>query len=87
MLTLAAFGGEANFTNPARPPRAPAGWRPEWLVKLRTKSTYMGLLGMNMSEMMGGGDARQDNGGDPNQPQKKKKKSLFDKALGGMIPH
>jgi hypothetical protein len=90
MLTVTAFGGEHNFSNPARPARAPAGWRPDWIVKLRLKSTYMGLLGMSMSEMgMGGDDDRGGNqNGDPNQPQgKKKKKSIFDRALGGVIPH
>jgi len=88
MTTVTAFGGEFNFSNPVRPARAPAGWRPDWTVKLRTKSTYMGLLGMNMSEMGGGDEERQGTSGDPNQPQpKKKKKSLFDKAIGGMIPH
>jgi hypothetical protein len=84
MNTVTAFGGEANFSNPVRPARAPASWRPDWTVKLRTKSTYMGLLGMNMDEMMGrGGDQRS---GDPQQPRKKKK-SLLEKGLGGLIPH
>jgi len=51
MLSVIAFGGEANFSQPVRPARAPASWRPDWTVKLRTKSTYMGLLGMNMPGM------------------------------------
>jgi hypothetical protein len=69
MLTLTAFGGEANFTGPARPARAPASWRPEWTVKLRTKSSYMGMLGMSMEEMMGGqqGDQQQ-------QPERRRNK-------------
>jgi hypothetical protein len=83
MLTLIAFGGEHVFSNPVRPARAAAGWRPDWLVRLRIKSMYMGILGMEMPDMGGGAQ-----GGDPSQPQqKKKKKSIFDKALGGMIPH
>jgi hypothetical protein len=85
MLTVTAFGGEANFSSPVRPARAPAGWHPDWTVKLRTKSSYMGLLGMNMSDM-GGREEGQGNG-DDGQPKPKKKKSIFDKALGGMIPH
>jgi hypothetical protein len=89
MLTLIALGGEHVYSSPVRPARAAAGWRPEWLVRLRVKSMYMGILGMNMSEMgMGGDDERGGQPNDPNQPQpKKKKKSLFDKALGGVIPH
>ena len=54
MLSLTAFGGEANFSNPVRPARAPASWKPEWTVKLRTKSTHMSMLGMSMEQMMGG---------------------------------
>jgi hypothetical protein len=85
MLTVTAFGGEHVFSNPLRPARAPAGWHPDWLVRLRLKSSYMGILGMNMPEM---GDERGDRGGDPSQPpQPKKKKSIFDRAIGGMIPH
>jgi hypothetical protein len=88
MLTVTAFGGEHNFSSPVRPARAPASWRPDWLVKLRVKASYMGLLGMDMSQMGMGGDERsgRDQNGD-GQPQPKKKKSIFDRALGGVIPH
>jgi hypothetical protein len=85
MLTLTAFGGESSFSNPVRPARAPAGWRPDWVVKLRTKSTYMGLLGVDMPQMAGDDGRRGDENGNSAPP--KKKKSLFDRALGGMIPH
>jgi hypothetical protein len=83
MLTLTAFGGESNFSSPMRPARAPAGWRPDWVVKLRTKSSYMGLLGVDMPQMAGD-EGRGDQNGNP---APKKKKSLFDRAIGGMIPH
>ena len=53
MLSMIAFGPEANFSHPARPARAAASWKPEWAAKLRTKSTYMGMLGMDMASMMG----------------------------------
>jgi len=84
MNTVTAFGGEANFSNPVRPARAPASWRPEWTVKLRTKSTYMGMLGMSLDEMMGGRGGDERSGGDGQKP--KKKKSLLG-GLGGFIPH
>ena len=73
MLSLTAFGGEANFSHPARPARAAASWRPEWAVKLRTKSTHTGLLGMSMADMMGGRDADSSNS-PPAQPESKKSK-------------
>jgi len=53
-LMLNAFGPEANFSHPARPARAPRGWQPDWVVKLRTRSAYMGMLGMDMEAMMRG---------------------------------
>ncbi|MFL6859106.1 MAG: hypothetical protein ACJ8EB_14540, partial [Allosphingosinicella sp.] len=86
MFTLTALGGEANFSHPVRPARAPAGWRPDWLVKLRIKSTYMGLLGMDMNAMMRGEAGDRSEQGEGDQPRKKKKRGLLD-GLGGMIPH
>jgi hypothetical protein len=95
MLTVNAFGGQTNISYPARPPRPPAGWRPEWTMKLRSKSTYMGLLGMSMEQMMGGRGGDEDGattGGEgqgDQQQGKKKKKGLLKGlgGLGGMIPH
>jgi hypothetical protein len=82
MLSVIAFGGEANFSHPVRPARAAASWRPEWTVKLRTKSTHMGLLGMDMAEMMGG---RGGQGETPQQGGKKKKKSKLLKGLDRVL--
>lgn len=80
MLNLTAFGGESNFSYPVRPARAPASWRPDWTVKLRTKSTYMGLLGMDMAAMMGGGAQEQE------QPrEQKRRKPSFGKGLGKIL--
>lgn len=82
MLMLTAFGGEANFSNPPRPARAAASWKPDWTVKLRLKSTYSGLLGMSMEEMMGG---QGDGNGDQAQPQRKKNK--LKRGLGTILGH
>ncbi|HEY1604596.1 MAG TPA: hypothetical protein VGF77_03260 [Allosphingosinicella sp.] len=86
MFTLTAFGGEANFSHPLRPARAPASWHPDWAVKLRVKSTYMGLLGMNMAAMGGREEAEGQPADNPPPGQKKKKKGMFG-GLGGLIPH
>ena len=75
MLTLTAFGGEANFSNPVRPARAPASWRPDWTVKLRTKSTHMGMLGMTMP----GAD---DNAGDNSQPRNEGRRDRVRRKIG-----
>ena len=44
-LMMNAFGPEANFSHPVRPASAPRNWAPEWTVKLRTRASYMGMLG------------------------------------------
>jgi hypothetical protein len=82
MFSVTAYGGEANWSAPARPPQAPPGWRPDWFAKLRIKATYRGMLGMEMPDM--GGDAsEQRSPGQP--PEKKRKRSILD-GLGGFIP-
>jgi hypothetical protein len=78
MLSLTALGGDANFAQP-KPAGAAASWRPQWNVKLRTKSTHMGMLGMNMSGMMGrdtDGEAGQAPQDQPETPKAKLKKNL-----------
>jgi hypothetical protein len=54
MLRMVALGGEANFSFPARPKNAPPTWQPDWVAKVRVKSTYGGLLGMDLAAMMSG---------------------------------
>ncbi|HEX8622681.1 MAG TPA: hypothetical protein VF718_11990 [Allosphingosinicella sp.] len=80
MLSLVAFGGESNFSQP-RPATAPRAWRPEWTVKLRTKSTHMGLLGMTMPGMDDddGGPAAEET---PEQRKKRKKERLREGLKG-----
>lgn len=77
MLMMNAFGPEANFSHPVRPANAPRGWAPEWTVKLRTRSTYMGMLGMDMGAMMRGESQEQ-----PRQQQQRRRRGLLDRVLG-----
>jgi hypothetical protein len=60
-LMMTAFGPEANFSSPQPPARMPRGWAPDWTVKLRTRSAYMGMLGQDLAAMMRGesGDRQQ----------------------------
>ena len=53
MLMMTAYGPETNLAQP-KPAGAPVSWRPEWTVKLRTKATNSGMLGMDMAAMMRG---------------------------------
>jgi hypothetical protein len=73
VVITTAFGGEYNFSHPVRPAKAPPSWRPEWTVKLLTKSTFTGILGMDTSRMMGApGDQPAD------QPRRKRGFGLGD---------
>lgn len=85
-LMMTAFGPEANFSHPARPANAPRGWAPDWTVKLRTRSAYMGMLGMDMAAMMRGEDGG--DGGDARQSQAeqpRRRRSLGDRLRERLI--
>jgi hypothetical protein len=83
MLSVVALGGEANFSHPARPARAPASWKPEWTAKLRTKSTHMSMLGMDMSGMNGMDEA--DDGDSAEAPRRETRKDKLRKGLGRIL--
>ncbi|HEV2816179.1 MAG TPA: hypothetical protein VGW40_03010 [Allosphingosinicella sp.] len=74
-LMMTAFGPEANFSYPARPARAPRGWAPDWTVKLRTRSAYMGLLGQDMEAMMRGESQ-------PQQEQPRRRRNPLGRIFG-----
>lgn len=80
MLSLIAFGGESNFSQP-RPAGAARAWRPEWIVKLRTKSTHMGMLGMTMPGMGDDGDY----GSEEAEERPRTKKEKLRKGLGKIL--
>ena len=79
-LMMTAFGPEANFSHPARPAAAPRGWAPEWTVKLRTRSAYMGMLGTDMEAMMRGRQAAQPQ--DRPREQPRRRRSPLERLLG-----
>jgi len=68
MLQLVAYGGEANFVYPPRPSDPKIAWNQQWAVKVRYRSATGGILGQDMSEMMGG-RGRQAGGMPGGQPQ------------------
>jgi len=74
-LMMTAFGPEANFSSPARPARAPRGWAPDWTVKLRTRSAYMGLLGQDLEAMMRGESQ-------PQQDQPRRRRNPLGRIFG-----
>ena len=87
MLSMVAFGPEANFSHPARPAKAAASWKPEWSAKLRTKSTYTAMLGMDMADLTGGRDAddREDSAEDEAPRRKQTKGEKIRKGFGRIL--
>ncbi len=45
MLRMIAYGSESNFAHPPRPADPKAVWEPEWVVRVRVKSSTMAMLG------------------------------------------
>ncbi|WP_202843771.1 hypothetical protein [Luteimonas saliphila] len=52
-VNMIAYGPETNITWPPRPADPKAPWDPEWNVRVRTKSTTMAMLGVDMGDMGG----------------------------------
>jgi hypothetical protein len=50
MVNMIAYGPELNLSHPPRPPKADASWQPEWVARVRVKSTGMTMLGMGDEE-------------------------------------
>lgn len=61
MLTMTAFGPEANFGSPRE---ALQGWS----VELRTGATHRGMPGMDMAALMRGEEGDGGDGGDGGAP-------------------
>ncbi len=80
-LGVTAFGGEANFSQSP----LPAGARPQWTVKLRTKSAYQGLLGMDMAAMMRGDGADAPAEDSAQAPPRPSKRDLLRRGLKGLF--
>lgn len=76
MLMMTAYGPEANYGSPRE---APVGWG----VKLRTKATHMGVLGVDLASLMGEGDADRDAPAGEAKP--KKKRGLLRGVVGGAL--
>jgi hypothetical protein len=83
-LMMTAFGPEANFATP-RPARASRSWRPDWTVKLRTRSQYAGLLGQDVEAMMRGDrtTGRDSSSGQP--PERRRRRGGLGGIVGGIL--
>jgi len=79
-FTLTAYGGEANFAYPERPP-APRPWHLAWTVKVRYRSSTGGLVGMNL-----GGYGARNQPDQPHKPAPRPGIGSFIPGVGGFIP-
>jgi hypothetical protein len=57
MLRMIAYGPESSIVYPPKPADPKAPWTPEWSVRVRTKSTAMALMGMDLSAINAAADA------------------------------
>jgi len=76
MLTMSAYGPETWITYPPRPADRKQTWRPEWSVRLRTRSTATSMLGMDF------GDTQDDPQRNNEQPRRRRG-GLLNSILGG----
>ena len=76
MLRMIAYGKESHIAWPPKPADPKAAWDPEWNVRVRTKSTAMAMLGMDLS-----GAAREEGAEEAEEPAKPVK-SLLRGLLG-----
>ena len=86
--SMTAYGGEVNFAYPERPP-APRPWHIDWTVKVRYRSATAGLVGVDMSQMMGSNDGERNHPPQQQQPQQQHPHSglgTLMQGLGGFIP-
>jgi hypothetical protein len=59
MLRMIAYGTEMNVVHPPRPTDPKIAWEPQWAAKVRVKSVYQGMVGMDMPAMAPRGRAAQ----------------------------
>lgn len=94
MLSMIAYGEEADFADPPRPANPRTPWNISWTAKVRYKSTAGALLGVPGGRGMGSmpsSDYREE-AQQPGPEPKKKKGGLFGKIkdaaeAAGAIPH
>ena len=79
VLNMIAYGPETNLAWPERPADPKQPWKPEWNVRVRTKSTTTAMLGVDMGGMedMDDDSPGDEQGKDPEQEQEGGAKKLL----------
>lgn len=84
MINLQAYGPQADFAYPPRPADTRKPWNPEWIARVRFRSSTMLIPGMEGMGGMGGmdGDASSGEEAKPRKPKCKGLKGLAERAAG-----
>lgn len=77
MLRMMAYGPEQSVAHPARPNDPKVAWTPDWAVRVRTKSSWMGMLGME-----GGAPSPREPAAEPEERKKPKVGDLLKGIFG-----
>jgi hypothetical protein len=84
MYQFVAYGGESNFSYPARPADPKVAWNIEWTVKVRYRSATGGMLGMEDPYGSAGDDDGADSGAADSGKGKKSRKPKGSDLLRGL---
>lgn len=84
LVSLVAHGPEENFLHPPRPADPKITWDQQYAVKARFVSRAGGPAGMNMAEMMGGGERSDRRGRRGTRPKCEETASPVGSVLGGL---
>ncbi|MET0338562.1 MAG: hypothetical protein ABW063_12480, partial [Caulobacter sp.] len=96
MVSMVAYGGEANFSHPPRPTDPKLPWNIEWTTKVRYRSATSTILGMGDMGDMGMADDEDEDApaarptqqrGRPQQPLSPQEaaRQAMKKGLGGLL--
>ncbi|MDB5472311.1 MAG: hypothetical protein JWR84_3871 [Caulobacter sp.] len=81
LLSMTAWGGEADFAYPARPADPKVAWNIQWTAKVRYRSTVGTILGMDDNAFGGGESAEEES---PRDKPKEERGGKARKILRGL---
>ena len=82
MVSLQAYGPQADFAYPPRPADTKKPWNPEWIARVRFRSSTMLSPGMEGMEGMSSSNAQSGEQAKPAKPKCKGLKGLAERAAG-----
>lgn len=82
MVNLQAYGPQADFAYPPRPADARTPWKPEWIARVRFRSSTMVIPGMDMAMDDMGADAAPAAEAAPKKPKCKGLKGMAERLAG-----